>query len=136
MTGLFLVGFILLALVLVACGGDDGPTAISKAEMGTGIDGSSASGVTTTFKPTDTFYTAVNLTNPKATTKVKATLTAVQTADGTTNRVVTETELTTSNSENFLNFKFTLPNPWPTGKYKVDLLLDGAAAKTLDFEVQ
>ncbi|OJV91199.1 MAG: hypothetical protein BGO39_26460 [Chloroflexi bacterium 54-19] len=104
--------------------------------MGTGIDGTSASGATTTFKPSDTFYAAVNLNNPKSTTKVKATLTAVQTADGTTNRQVTSTEITTSNSENFVNFKFSLPNPWPTGKYKVDLLLDGAAAQTLNFEVQ
>lgn len=134
--GLFMVSAILLALVLAGCG-DDGPASISKAEMATGIDGTNATGVTTTFKPTDNpFYTAVSLSNPKSTTKVKAVLTAVATADGTQNREVTETEVTTSNSENFVSFKFSLPNPWPTGKYKVDIMLDGKASQTLNFEVQ
>lgn len=133
---LFLVSALLLPLLLAGCG-DEGPASISKAEMATGVKDNSAVGATTTFKPTDNpFYTAVSLSNPKSTTTVKAVLTAVQTADGTQNRQVSETEVTTSNSENFVSFKFSLPNPWPTGKYKVDLLLDGKAAQTLNFEVQ
>ncbi len=66
----------------------------------------------------------------------EALLTAVSTANGSNNLKVVESELTTANSENFLQFKFSLPKPWLVGKYKVDLLRDGKPDRTLDFEVK
>ena len=34
------------------------------------------------------------------------------------------------------NFKLSNSNPWPAGKYKVEISLNGASAKTVDFEIK
>jgi hypothetical protein len=127
---LFLVPFVIL-LVNLACSFNASTASIKSAEMARDNEGTQP---TTTFSPQDTFYCNVELANAPDDTKVKAVWTAVQ-VDGTDpDTKIDETEITSGSGT--LHFKLSNDNPWPTGKYKVDLYLNDKLAKTVEFQVQ
>ncbi len=90
---------------------------------------------TTVFAPTDTFHCVLNLANAPDDTVVKSVWTAVKVAGDTPeNHKIDEAEIKQGSGS--VDFKLSMPNPWPVGKYKVDLYLNGTLKQTLEFEVK
>ena len=83
------------------------------------------------FKPGDVIYASV-ATEGSAN---NATLTARWTfEDGQTVEETTQTISPTGSSNT--EFHVSKPSGWPEGKYKVEILLNGASAKTEEFKVK
>jgi hypothetical protein len=116
-------------------GGDKGPLAIASVQL-TKDDGSGGNGdVVTSFKPGDgVIHCSATLNKIQDGTKIGLTLVAVD-AGGAKNQTVVSTNLTTNAITNTADGKFSLPRPWPTGKYQCVSTLNGAPAKTVDFDV-
>lgn len=89
----------------------------------------------TTFKPKDTIYVAVstNTSDPAAT--VPAKLGAKWTfQDGQTVKEDSQ-DINFAGAGNTV-FSINSPKGFPTGKYKLEVMLDGAVVQTRDFEVK
>ena len=129
------VGFwlVILAVVLatVACEFSASTANITNAVMTKDQEGKTQ---TTVYAPTDAFYCIVSLANAPDDTKVKAVWTAVDVAGVAANTQILEIEMVTGLSK--LTFTLTNDNPWPAGKYKVDIQLNGTTAKTVEFQVK
>ena len=89
---------------------------------------------TTVFGPRDTFYCIVTLANAPDDTTVKAVWTAVQVEGVDPNTYIKENALTTGSGT--LTFQLSNSNPWPAGRYKVDIYLNDELDRTLEFQVQ
>ena len=86
---------------------------------------------TTTFGPTDTIYAAVST----AGTAANATLGAKWTyQDGQTVNDSSQTIAPTGPA--VTTFHISKPDGWPTGNYKVEIMLDGASVASKDFTVK
>jgi hypothetical protein len=86
---------------------------------------------TDSFKPNDTIYASI-LTEgaaPTATLKARWTYQDGQAVDESTQTIAPTGDARTE-------FHISKPNGWPTGKYKLEVLLNGSSAGTKDFEVQ
>jgi len=129
------VGFwlVILAVVLasVACEFSASTANITNAVMTKDQEGKNQ---VTVYAPTDPFYCIVSLANAPEDTKVKAVWIAVDVAGVTANTQILEKELTTGLDK--VTFTLTNDNPWPAGKYKVDIQLNGTTAKTVEFQVK
>jgi hypothetical protein len=88
---------------------------------------------TTAYAPGDEFWCVVHLANAPDSTEFRAALVAVETTGGNAKDIV-DFKLTTGSA--VIPVHLTLPNPWPTGKYKVELYLDGKLVRTVDFQVK
>jgi hypothetical protein len=126
-------------LMVVALFGCSAPPPVTQAVVKvTDIDVGRSAGAdktigdkTDSFRPADTFYVSVR-TEGSATS---ATLTARWTyQDG---KVIDESKQTIapSGSAAVTEFHLAKPDGWPTGGYKVEVLLNGASAGTKDFRV-
>jgi hypothetical protein len=130
-----LVG-LLLAAAPFGCSG-------SKPAVGTGVNvthidvGRSLTATKTiaekadSFRPADTFYVSVEMNGSGP----SATLTARwMYQDG---QVVDESRqnITPTGGSTVTEFHVSKPDGWPTGGYKVEVLLDGASAGTREFKV-
>jgi len=100
-------------------------SAILTADTATGTE-------TAAFQPDQTFYCVVALSNAPDTTKVKAVWYAVDDAGAATQ--FAEKEIVGSGSP--ITFNATNSNPWPAGKYKVELYLNDKLDRTLEFTVE
>jgi hypothetical protein len=90
----------------------------------------------TNFKPSDNPQRAVvKLSEIESGTRVKAVWTAVN-AGGEKNQKILEKEVETDSMMNQANFSLSLPNPFPTGDYKVEIYLNGKLSKTVNYKVQ
>ena len=86
---------------------------------------------TTDFKPTDTIYAVVLTSGTSSNANLKARWTY---QDG---QVVNESDQSIApTGDTATEFHISKPDGWPKGKYKVEVLLDGASARTKDFEVK
>ncbi len=95
----------------------------------------SGSPETTVFSPDDlTVYCIVKLANAPSDTQVKAVWTAVDVEGVDANTLIDEASLTTGDGD--LTFDLTNKGPWPVGKYKVDLYLNGTLDRTLEYQVR
>lgn len=112
----------------------NGPPRIINAVLSTDYKDGKAAGVTTTFSPSDTFHAVVTVANSAIDTKVKAAWTAVD-AGGVQNHPIDSKEVTVA-QDGAVDFTLTLPHPWPTGKYKADIFLNGNLDQSLGFMVQ
>jgi hypothetical protein len=121
-----------IALAVLACGGSFSTASIDKAVMTTDKEGTQE---TTVFAQDQTFYCIVTLANAPDDTTLKAVWTAVDVEGEDANTKIDEAE-TTANGQNIFTFNLANDGLWPTGKYKVDLYLNGTLDRTLDFEVQ
>jgi hypothetical protein len=90
--------------------------------------------LTSVFGPNDVFYCIVDLVNASDDTTVKASWTAVDVQGENPDTFIDEAEITQGSGT--ITFNLTNSNPWPVGKYKVDLYLNGNLDQTLEFEVQ
>ena len=114
---------------------------VSKIELAHNFQDNKAVGVTDTFKPSDaTFYAVIHLSSTRGNPDVKIIWTIVDATDATTKNHVTgqtfgEAELIATASLLY----GSVPRgatPWPVGRYKADVFLDGKLAKTTQFTVK
>jgi hypothetical protein len=106
--------------------------AVSDVTLGKKLDADKrVAAPTTTFAPKDTIYASVATTGsaPSKTLSAKWTY-----QDGQTVKVDSQTIAPTGASAT--EFHLTKKSPWPAGKYKVEISVDGAPATTKEFEVK
>jgi hypothetical protein len=115
------------------------PTAsVASVDLGTavGADGK-LSATATGFKPKDKIIVSIGTTtsDPAATVagKLDAKLSFINGAE--VMDVKTESRDFNFAGPGNTNVEFSKPDGWPVGKYKVDIMLDGAAVQTKEFEV-
>jgi hypothetical protein len=125
----FVISF--LMLLALACGFNVSTANIQDAKM---AKDEAASQPATTFGQNDVIYLVANLANASDDTKIKAVWTAVEAEGVDPNYVIGEKELTSGSGP--VNFSLSPNQPWPAGKYKVDLYLNGELKQTLDFAVE
>lgn len=125
------IALTMLALAVVACEFSATTANIGDAWFSTGEDGSDR---VTSYAPDAVFYAQVDLKNAPDDTTLKAVWTAVAAEGVEANTLITETEITTGSG--LVHFNLSNDNLWPAGKYKVEILIDGESAKTMEFDVQ
>jgi hypothetical protein len=91
-------------------------------------------GETTVFRPNSTFHAVVQVSGAESSTTVKAAWTAVD-AGGDQNRALDQKEITVP-TDRAVDFTLSLPRPWPSGSYRVDIYLNGQLDHGVDFTVQ
>jgi hypothetical protein len=86
---------------------------------------------TSSFRPIDTIYASVVTEGsaPSATLKARWTYQDGQLVDESTQTIAPTGKAMTE-------FHISKPDGWPTGKYKLEVTLNGASAGTEDFEVK
>ncbi len=85
---------------------------------------------TESFKPNDTIYASIATAGSATTATLKARWTY---QDG---QVVNEsTQAIAPAGDARTEFHISKPDGWPTGKYKLEVFLNGSSAATKDFEV-
>ena len=85
---------------------------------------------TESFKPNDTIYASIATAGSATTATLKARWTY---QDG---QVVNEsTQMIAPTGDARTEFHISKPDGWPTGKYKLEVFLNGSSAATRDFEV-
>ena len=83
------------------------------------------------FRPSDVIYAVVETQGSGPNTSLQARWTY---QDG---QVVDEsTQSIAASGEDVTEFHISKPGGWPQGKYKVEILLNGVAAESEDFEVK
>ena len=87
---------------------------------------------TTTFGTRDTIY--VSVTTDGAATDAR--LTATWMYNGTQGVSETDEMISSPGGTNVSEFHISKDTPWPTGSYRVDIKLNGAAAGSRDFTIQ
>lgn len=128
---LILLAVAALLFSVLACGGNFSTANIDNAWTATDQDGNNATEV---FSQDAVFYAMVDLKNAPDDTKLKAIWTAVDAADTEANLLINETETTSSDA--LIHFQLGNDYLWPIGQYKVEIYLNDALDKTLNFEVR
>ncbi|HEX5385298.1 MAG TPA: hypothetical protein VFW66_01210 [Gemmatimonadales bacterium] len=106
--------------------------AVRNIEMGKHLnDDKTVASPTATFGLRDTIYASVATTGaaPSATLSAKWTYHTGQKVDSTAQPIAPTGPATTE-------FHITKRSPWPTGKYQVELFLDGKSVGTREFEIK
>ncbi|MEM1180074.1 MAG: hypothetical protein AAGM22_17160 [Acidobacteriota bacterium] len=121
-----------LGLFVAGCEFKVSTARVAEARMSLDADGAQP---TSTFSPTDVFFLAGDLANAPAGTTVSATWIAVEVdAEGVApDFILDSTELTGASGP--FHFQLSNDSPWPAGRYRVQLALDGEPERTLDFAV-
>ena len=86
---------------------------------------------TDSFKPTDTIYASILTEGAAPTATLKARWTY---QDGQAVKESTQTIAPTGDART--EFHISKPDGWPTGKYKLEVSLNGSSAATKNFDVQ
>ncbi len=132
MRRLSLAGLILgMMIFLLACGLSASTANIQNVRMARDAEGNDP---TTVFAPTETFHCVGELKNAPDNTALKAVWIATQVEGVSPDFLIGEKELT-SGSGTF-HFQLSNDSPWPAGRYRVELYLNGELETTLEFEVQ
>lgn len=136
---LFTVLCLGVALV-AACGKKDSekidttPAAfrVTNVELGRGIGGDKhVLEKTSNFRPTDVIYASVLTTGASSRASLKARWSY---EDG---QLVDETEqVIAPTGDAATEFHISKPDGWPTGKYKLEVLLNGSSVHTHEFKVE
>ncbi len=121
----------LIMLISIACSFSASTAKISDAYMARDEAGNDRTDV---FAPEDAFYCIVELANAPDDTEVKASWYAVDVEGADPNTLIDEYALTTGDAT--LPFNLVNDTPWPVGKYKVDISLNGEVKQTFEFSVQ
>jgi ABC-type oligopeptide transport system substrate-binding subunit len=104
---------------------------VSRIDMGRSLNADrTINDATDSFKPNDTIYASI-VTEGSATTTLKARWTY---QDG---QVVNESTQTIAPAGDArTEFHIAKPDGWPTGKYTLEIFVDGSSAATRDFDVE
>ena len=90
----------------------------------------------TTFGAKDTIYAAVATGTSDPAASVTGKLGAKWTHVDSSQTVHEESKDMTFAGDGVTDFQISKPDGWPTGKYKVEISLDGAVVQTREFEVK
>ncbi len=90
----------------------------------------------TTFAKADTIYAAVDTQTSDAAASVPGKLAAKWTHVDSNQTVHEESKDFAFAGPGTTAFQISKPDGWPTGKYKVEISLDGNVVNTTDFEVK
>jgi hypothetical protein len=114
----------------------------AKAEV-VGVDLGSAAGADmkitapkTTFAAKDKIIAAVSTRTPDPATAIPSKIAAKWSHVDSNQTVNEEARDVNLQGDQTFDFEITNPNPWPTGKYKVEVMLDGAVVQTREFDVK
>lgn len=88
------------------------------------------------FSTTDIPIYCVVLLDTQKTVTVKMNFVAVNVAGVKAETKVVTASYTTKDGQNRVNFTGRPEDKWTPGKYRVDIFLDGKAAKTVEFEIK
>ncbi len=126
------MAMLVTSLILSACGGGNaGPLAVQSVTLSNTSGGAAA----TTFSPADhIIYAVVQLNRIETGLTARVVWTAVDTSAGQ-NIEVASKEFT-GLVVNVIQAQVELPQDWPTGKYKLDVYLNGTLANTAEFTIQ
>jgi hypothetical protein len=110
---------------------------VTGVELGTAVDGNMmVSAPTSTFKPADTIHASVSTLSSDPAASVPTSL-GVKWTHVDSNQVVhEETKQINVSGTGATDFHISKPDGWPTGRYKVDVMLDGATVQSREFEVR
>lgn len=89
-----------------------------------------------TFAPKDTIYAAVSTGTSDPAASVAGKLGAKWTHIDSNQTVHEESRDLTFAGDGVTDFQISKPDGWPTGKYKVEVSLDGNVVQTREFEVK
>ena len=90
---------------------------------------------TNSFSPSDrTIHCVAKLADAKAGTQMKFSWFIVDAGDSKDEKIK-DIDYTTRALENIVHGHLTLPRDWPSGKYKVDVFVNGNLEKTARFSV-
>ncbi|HWP53513.1 MAG TPA: hypothetical protein VN476_05225 [Pyrinomonadaceae bacterium] len=90
---------------------------------------------TTSFAPDNrTIHCVISLNKAKKGTQVRFIWKAVDV--GGTNEDIKTIDYTTNSFENKVQGHLVLPKDWPVGKYRVDVYINGALDKTIDYTIE
>ena len=120
----------MLILFSVACSFSASTANIKQARMAREVNGVPED--TTTFSPSDVFYSLVTVANAPDDTVVKAVWKAVDAEGVDKNYTILETEYKGGGE---ITFQASNDNSWPAGKYAVELYIDEKLKDTLEFSV-
>lgn len=90
----------------------------------------------TTFGPKDTIYAAVSTGTSDPAASVASKLGAKWTHVDSNQTVHEESKDMALAGDGVTDFQISKPDGWPTGKYKVEIMLDGAVVQTREFDVK
>jgi len=91
---------------------------------------------TESFAPSDrTVHCVATLKESKAGTQMKFAWWIVD-AEGTKNQKIKEIDYTTRPLENIVHGHLSLPQDWPSGKYKCQVFVNGDLDKTVNYVVE
>ena len=90
----------------------------------------------TTFAPTDTIFAAVRTSTSDPAASVASTLGAKWTHVDSNQTVHEESKDMVLAGDGVTDFQISRPDAWPTGRYKVEIMLDGAVVQTREFEIR
>jgi hypothetical protein len=90
----------------------------------------------TTFGPRDTIHAAVSTATSDPAASVPGKLTARWTHLDSNQQVHEDSRDLTLAGDGVTSFQINNPTGWPTGRYKVEVLLDGTLVQTREFEVR
>ncbi len=90
----------------------------------------------TTFAPTDTIHVAVSTDTTDPAASVPSTLGAKWTHIDSNQIVHEESKDLVLAGDGVTDFQISRPDPWPTGRYKVEIMMGGAVVQTREFEVR
>ena len=88
------------------------------------------------FAPKDTIYAAVSTASSDPAASVPGKLGAKWTHVDSSQTVHEETRDINFTGSGVTDFQISKPDGWPTGKYKVEISLDGTVVQTRDFDVK
>ena len=88
------------------------------------------------FAPKDTIYAAVSTASSDPAASVPGKLGAKWTHVDSSQTVHEETRDINFTGSGVTDFQISKPDGWPTGKYKVEVSLDGSVVQTREFEVK
>jgi hypothetical protein len=90
----------------------------------------------TTFAPKDTIHATVATTTSDPAASVPGKLGVKWTHVDSNQTVNEESKDVTFTGDGVTDFQISKPGGWPTGKYKVEVSLDGNVVQTREFEVR
>lgn len=140
--GTSILALMLAAILSAACTkrsenpGTTGTTGVgvrvSQIDMGRSLNADKTiSDTSNSFKANDTIYASIATVGTAPTAALKARWTY---QDGQVVNESTQTIAPTGDART--EFHISKPDGWPTGKYKLEVFLNGSSAATKDFEVQ
>ena len=108
---------------------------IDRIELGRGYEGDRATGVGSSFAPSDTaLHAVVAVSAVPPDTKITGSWIAVEAA-GVKDQLIDRSEYRASTGTTSVHFTLTNDKPWPTGRYRFDVQIEGEPLQSREFDI-